>query len=307
MSAMDTWATIIIPTRNSAVWIRSLIEEYAARGVHPTFVLDERSNDKTEEILRESGLPFHKTGAFPFTEAIVSISREIAKTPWVLWMHDDEFPSEGLFARLSGPEPADAVSSVAVQRRWVWFEPGKQPTYGRSRHWHDRTDQPGADHCWRLFRPDRVTYVSIMHTEGFLIEKWSRLQPQCYIAHFEWVIRTRAQREAKLRRYDAYRFGYGTFFRRLYLPEDQEAGVIDYVPCGHDRYDRLLPSYFGARGPNPPNPPLTLHERSQRLFARLNGLRGMGVFRREAKDRLGLQPLRENELADTALPAGVNG
>ncbi len=138
-----------------------------------------------------------------------------------------------------------------------------------------------------------------MHTEGFRIGIWSRFPADCYIAHFEWVVRTRAQRAAKLRRYDAHRFGYGKFFSRHYLPEDQDQGIIDYEPVGTNEYDALVQAYCAARGPDPRDPPLTPRERWQHLRARIAGLRGPRALGREPNDRIGLTPHLANEIPDT--------
>ncbi len=299
---MQSWFSVVIPTRNSAGWIETLIDLYRSNGIRPIVLFDERSNDATGAILERSGLTVHKVAAFPFTEAIVKVAAEIVSTPWVLWMHDDEFPSEGLIRRLVGPPPPEEAQSVAIQRRWVWYQPGDRPSFGRSDHWNDRTNNSGTDHNWRLFRPDRVTYIDIMHTEGYLIDRWCRFGGEAYIAHFEWVVRSRSQRIVKLRHYDAERFGYGSFFYKVYVPEDQAPGIIDYRPVDTDLFDGLVRAYFRARTPDAPLPPLTLWERWQRLRAKLNGLKGLKSLNREPKDRIGLKPRLESEVPDV-LPA----
>jgi len=123
--------------------------------------------------------------------------------------------------------------------------------YGTSVHWQDRTGRHGTDHHWRLFQPAKVDYISEMHTDGFLIDRWARLPANEYLVHFEWVIRTAEQREAKLRRYDEQRPGYGAYFRNLYLPEAQPPGIIDYHPFGCTTFDALAEAYWSVRGAVP--------------------------------------------------------
>jgi hypothetical protein len=209
-----SWFTPVIPTRDSAAWIGPLLAHYQARGVTPVVLLDNRTTDFTRAIVTEAGARVVDIHGFSHTEAIVKVAAGCVETPFALFIHDDEIPSDALFRRLAGPMPPAAAQSVAIPRRWAWYEPGKPLSYGHSTQWHDRTGQPGTDHSWRLFRPRDVTYTATMHSEGFYIKNWSRFSLDEYFVHFEWILRSRAQREAKLRRYDEHRYGYGAFFRK---------------------------------------------------------------------------------------------
>jgi hypothetical protein len=295
---MEPWFTIVIPTRDSAAWIGVLIDHYRARGIAPTLLIDSRTRDETWKIARERGVPVVEMPNFSFTESMVQTTRDIVRTPWALFMHDDEMPSDGLFARLEGPEPPATVQSVAIPRRWAWWEPGKPLCYGRSDHWADRAGQNGSDHHWRLFRPDQVTFVAKMHSDGFLIDRWSRMPPSAYFVHFEWVLRTRGQRAAKLRQYDRHHYGYGAFFANMYLPEDQPPGVIEYIPFETDVFDTLAATYYAARGPDPVLGPLTLEERYARLKNAVKTRLGLLHLNRPPKHRAGLNPRLDAEVAD---------
>ena len=295
---MSNWWTIVVPTRNSAPWLQILIDHYAARGVRPVFLLDERTSDGTEAILQRSKLTVHRFGGFRFTEEIVGMARDVVSTPWALWVHDDEMPSDAFFERLNGPPPPQGAQSVAIQRRWIWYEPGQPITYGRSDGWPDRTGQGGDDHAWRLFQPAQVKFISVMHTEGFQIDRWSRFGPEAYLAHFEWVARSRAQRVAKLRHYDQFRYGYGVFFHRVYVPEEQPPGTIVYSPVHDTDYTALVQAYFAARGPDPAVPPLSLWERWQRLSVRSGSFLRDRLGLKEPVDRLGLSPRMDKEVVE---------
>lgn len=295
---MDPWFTIVIPTRDSGAWIGALLDHYRARGFVPTLLVDSRSTDDTRSIARARGAPVIDMPNFSFTESIVAMTREIVRTPWALFVHDDEVPSDALFARLRGPEPPAAVQSVAIPRRWAWYEPGQPLRYGRSDHWKDRAGTTGADHHWRLFRPDRVEFVAQMHSDGFLIDRWSRVPPSAYIVHFEWVIRGAGQRAAKLRRYDRHRYGFGSFFANMYLPESQPPGVIEYLPFETDAFDGLARVYHAARGPDPKFEPRTVGEVLARLRNDLKTWLGLQSLKQPPKDRQGLTPRPEAEVKD---------
>jgi hypothetical protein len=295
---MQPWFTVLIPTKDSAAWIGTLLSHYQSRGVTPTLLLDDRTKDSTRAIAEKAGAPMIDIHGFTHTEAIVQVAKDCVKTPWALFIHDDEVPSEKMFERLAGPPPPDAVQSVALPRRWAWYEPGKMLTYGSSPQWQDRTGHNGKDHAWRLFRPDQVIYTPAMHSEGFYIDRWSRFPLDTYFVHFEWVLRSHAQRALKLWRYDEYRWGYGAFFEKVYLPETQPPGLIQYTEFETNTYDELARVYFAARGPDPLLPPHTLRAQLARLKLYLTEKMQPTDFTKEPADRKGLNVKLENEVID---------
>jgi hypothetical protein len=297
---MQNWFTVLIPTKDSAAWIGPLLAHYQSRGITPTLLLDDRTRDATRAIAEGMGAPIVDIHGFTHTEAIVCVAKDCVTTPWCLFVHDDEVPSDKLFARLNGPPPPDAATTVAVPRRWAWYVPGQPLMYGRSAQWQDRTEQHGHDHHWRLFRPDQVTYTPVMHWQGFYIDRWSRLPLDTYIVHFEWVLRSAAQRRLKLWRYDEYRWGYGKFFAKLYLPEAEPPGVIEYLPFETHDYDELAKVYYAARGPDPRIPPPSLRTQFRRLKTYIGNKIRPPNFSEEPADRKGLNVKLEREVPDPA-------
>jgi hypothetical protein len=300
---MATWYSIVIPTRDSAGWIGALLEHYAARGIVPTLLLDTRTKDDTKSVALHHGARIVDMPGFAFTEGVVAMTRDIVETPWALFVHDDEMPSDALFARLRTPPPADTpAQSAAISRRWAWYQPGEPLCYGRSEHWRDRIGLNGFDHHWRLFRPRDVTFVSQMHSDGFLIDRWLRLPPDAYLVHFEWVIRSRGQRVAKLRRYDRARYGYGRFFANMYVPEDQPPGAIDYIPFDTSEFDRLARVYYAMRGPETAEEPPRLADHWARIKNDLGTWAGFSHHSRTPKDRVGLTPRLDAEVVEPGWP-----
>ena len=295
---MDAWFTVVIPTRDSAAWIGTLLDHYRARGVTPTLFLDSRTRDETRAIAQRAGAPIVDIAPFAFVESVVRVTRDVVTTPWVLFVNDDEILSDRLFARLRGPEPPAGAQSVAIPRRWAWYEPKRPLSYARTDIWQDRAGCNGADHHWRLFRPYEVTFISQMHSDGFLIDRWSRMPLDAYIVHFEWVLRTKAQRAAKIRRYDRHRHGYGSFFANMYLPEDQPPGAIDFVPFETDAYDLLARTYYESRAQDPADERRRLGERIRPLRNAAARFLGRAALRREPKDRAGPTPRLDAEIVD---------
>lgn len=298
---MQRWYTVVIPTRQSGKWMSALLEHYRARSVAPILLIDARTTDDTRQIAAEYGAQCVEVKDFTFTEAIVPLVKDVVTTPWALFIHDDEIPSDALFERLDGPEPPAEAQSVAIPRRWAWYEPGQPLKFGRSDRWADRALHAGADHAWRLFRPQEVEYVPAMHSEGFYIDKWSRFSSDLYIVHFEWIIRTRAQREEKLRRYDEYRYGYGVFFEPLYLPERQPEGLIDYFLFETHDYDRLAEVYYSLREPDLKIPHHSLRTRVSGMKSRVPDNLGLNDLFKEPSDRRALGVHLEKEIRDTGL------
>jgi hypothetical protein len=249
MAEMQNWFTVVIPARDCAKWLAPLLARYAAWNVKPILLLDARTSDDTRDIAKKHAVRVVEITSFQFAEGLARLTRDIVGTPWVLFVNDDELPSQDLFARLAGPPPSDEAQSVAIPRRWAWYRPGEPLQYGKSQCWPDRAGNNGADHHWSLFRPDRVVFISEMHSDGFAVDTWCRLQPNEFIIHFEWVVRSRAQRAAKIRRYDRYQYGLGSFFANMYLPEDQPEGTIEYASFGTSVYDGLAKAYYAAREP----------------------------------------------------------
>jgi hypothetical protein len=291
-----SWFTPVIPTRDSAAWIGPLLAHYQARGVTPVVLLDNRTTDFTRAIVTEAGARVVDIHSFSHTEATVKVAAGCVETLFALFIHDDEIPSDALFRRLAGPMPPAAAQSVAIPRRWAWYEPGKPLSYGHSTQWHDRTGQPGNDHSWRLFRPRDVTYTATMHSEGFYIKNWSRFSLDEYFVHFEWILRSRAQREAKLRRYDEHRYGYGAFFRKVYLPETQPPGVIEYAPFETAEFDLLAQTYYAARRPDGPLPRISCKTRLAQLKSFTTSKLGLANLNRTPRDRAGLHVRPEMEV-----------
>ena len=304
MTGLDPqpWYTVVIPTRDSAGWIGAVLDHYAARGVVPILLVDTRTKDNTKDVARARRARVVDMPDFSFTEGIVALTRDIVETPWVLFAHDDEIPSDRLFAYLRGAPPPAAAHSVAIRRRWAWYEPGKPLCYGHSEYWRDRGGVNGADHHWRLFRPRAVTFVSAMHSDGFLIDRWVRMPADAYLIHFEWVIRSRGQRVAKLRRYDRARYGYGRFFANMYLPEDQPPGIVDMVPFETHGFDRLAEAYYAMRGPDLRDEPLALADHWARIKNDVGTWLGLSHHSRTPKDRKGLTPQLELEIVDSGWP-----
>ena len=112
----DPWYTVVIPTRDSAGWIGAVLEHYRTRGIVPTLLVDTRTRDDTKAVAQRHDARVIDMPGFVYTEGVVAMTREVVATPWCLFVHDDEMPSDGLLARLGTPPPADTPAQSEIGR-----------------------------------------------------------------------------------------------------------------------------------------------------------------------------------------------
>jgi len=211
--------TIAIPTINSSGWIGAVYRYYKALDVEPIFFVDARSEDTTLSRLRWLGartvtLENNQLNAEPMIRKI----RGHIETSWVLRVDDDECPSAALLEWT-----ARAINNgylahdmAAFPRRWLRFNSWNVIGYASSLSW----DSTGEDRQFRLYRKEKVKYCPDIHTPGFQIERADQAPSNCVLYHFHWILRSKAEREEKMRRYDAQREGAGTDCAKFYLPEN---------------------------------------------------------------------------------------
>ncbi len=86
---------VMIPTRNSERWILSFLKAYRDLDVEPLYIVDGRSDDATEALLRSANarvVTFEPMG--DYVEAgMIEFGSSLAQTDWVLRMDGEEFPS----------------------------------------------------------------------------------------------------------------------------------------------------------------------------------------------------------------------
>jgi hypothetical protein len=115
VETVQPWYTVVIPTRDSAGWIGTVLERYRSRGVIPILLVDTRTKDDTKGVARRHQARVVDMPSFSFTEGVVALTRDIVETPWVLFAHD---------ARPYGatrPTPRWSSSSAITIPRWLSY------------------------------------------------------------------------------------------------------------------------------------------------------------------------------------------
>jgi len=211
--------TTYIPTRNSAEWIGVFLKAYRELGVEPLYVVDVRSTDSTAEILKEQGAkvllfqPDHD-----FAEAgMVEFASFAAGTPWVLRMDDDEFPSRALLRAIPRAIKTTLNDGFLISRQELFRRDGEIYQSRAPGRLVAGIDRPSVQ--LRLYRPDRVKYIEVVHTSGFIWPDFLGVMAASEsFAHFDRLMRSPVARLAKIEAYRA--MGYPAYeLADEYLPE----------------------------------------------------------------------------------------
>jgi hypothetical protein len=204
--------TVVVPTRNSSRWIAHIHAYYQKLGISPLYCVHSKSSDNTEAVLSRLGAIIERLEADAnHLEPMLPMIRDMAGTPWVLRIDDDECPSRSLLNWISHHRKGE----VGFRRLWLRFAPGwlgERLEYVATDAWNWKWSPQGEDRQFRLYRGDLVCYHPSIHTPGFHLRK-PRLAPRhAVLYHFDWILRSRAEREAKVARYGSH--------RHFYLPEE---------------------------------------------------------------------------------------
>ena len=234
------WAQIVIPTINSARWIRAIVNSYRGAHVSPLFMVDNQSTDETFDVIVRAGARALKVDLdCPRVEALIPKIRHHVRPGWVFRVDDDEFPSAGLFKWLQGPQPDEKLDSVAIQRRWIRRSEAGRLQHADCRLWIDGTGEVGGDHQWRVFHTERVNYLSDIHTPGFMPVAWEALSDNAFLVHFDWLIRSEAERRAKMALYDQQHPQSGARHWMYYLHERIPPDDVRWVELETHEFNEL--------------------------------------------------------------------
>ena len=217
---------LVIPSRDGLPHVFVIAREYARLKLTPRYFIDARSAP-----LFRSAAPRLLEHATLLSSSGVSIEEMLpeivaqTRAAWVWRMDDDEAPSTALLAWLAQLTPDDVVRVVAMPRRAVRFEDGV-PVYARS-----IPKLTEHDYQYRAFVRSGVTFDPTLHTAGiaFAPPQVIHAPPDYCLYHFDWIVRTRAQRADKLLRYERLKPGSWDAFDCQYLPEDFAGNLYDYA------------------------------------------------------------------------------
>jgi hypothetical protein len=228
---------IVIPTRNGGGWLAAFARAYARLGVRPLYVLDARTSDDSRDILAQFGCDvIEVTADFDRGEDVLWRGAIQADARWLLRIDDDEMPSRALIDWMAHalPERPEPALYVSCRQAWHGGYSRLEDLYFN----HARPDflmpQP------RLFRPDRVRYVTDLHTPGIDPAGAGWAPPDLFFLHFDWLVRDLPTRWAKLRGYEAQISGGGRDFVAFSIPEVQDVARLRITKLETDEFEPLL-------------------------------------------------------------------
>jgi len=216
---------IIMPVCNAAPWLEAICDAHAALGLTPLYIIDQRSSDASLDILqRRRARIMEATGSQPYAESLLLGILPALKAKWVMRLDDDELPSVKLLEYIRTVLPGLSASMVGMPRHWVmqapegWLRTRAEPGKGIF----------GADYQYRLFQPRLVQPTHEVHSPGYTVENAVDGPIEAALYHFDWVVRSHAERQKKVNRYDAQQPGIGAKCAPFYLPEDHALKLYDF-------------------------------------------------------------------------------
>ena len=249
---------VVVPVRDAEARINWLVDLYSDLGLEPLFIVDQRTRDSSAALLSARGarVQFAQSD-YPRVESLLFHALPTIETEWVLRFDDDEAPSQALVEWVSSHLRQPRGCAVGLARRWVGLDAAKA-LHGSS---CTRVDgQPFPDWQFRLFRPAAVSLTTDIHTPGFVLEQRLFAPESACFFHFDWVVRTYAERRAKMEKYEAQSPGAGRNFAHFYLPEDHEPLFYAGTPVNdskiqdlahrlesHSRKDQTMPEAWRPR------------------------------------------------------------
>lgn len=216
---------IFIVTRDGLSWVPALYKEHRRLRLEPRYFIDDRSSPFYKAIMQRTVLrTMSVTSKANYIEAIIPEVLSYCQGEWIFRVDDDEAFSSDLANWLLSAIPACTKRIIAAPRRAVRFVNGSlvyaQTIPGILEH----------DYQYRGFLRKGIEFDPRVHTPGILFHSSEVLYaPQnCCLYHFDWIIRTRAERLTKLSGYK--KMNSGDIFDRQYLPEDFEDHPYRYTP-----------------------------------------------------------------------------
>lgn len=213
---------LLIPTRDSALWIGEFLSFFRRLGVEPFYVVDSRSRDGTRAVLQGMNADFVEyapSADFPEAGMIEYGSRRSGGR-WILRLDDDEFPTRALL------DWAQATATHSLNQLWFvsrreLFRYNGEIFYSRApaRYSHRENPhylQPQA----RLHHVDRNTYIERIHTTGVEHPTFYSFAPQtAFIAHCRCLLRSSEERLQRLKKYESIEEFSSWKLADEYLPE----------------------------------------------------------------------------------------
>jgi len=211
-------ATLVVPTVNSERWLEPFLEFYRAAELDPVYAIDARTSDGTRELIESHGLrTIEVRGGAERVEALMPAIAAGITTPWCLRIDDDELPTAELIASVGRIAGGEDAAPVAFARAQLHYD-AATAALERS-HFIAYGPDAAFDCQTRLFRPLAVQFTERLHSPGFEVVRRRLAPTEAQILHFDWVLRSKVQRGAKLARYESQSADLASQCRHFTVPD----------------------------------------------------------------------------------------
>lgn len=221
--------SLVVPTRDGAPHSLIIAEEYRRLGIDVRYFVDGRSSPRyVKDVLRtvESATKLPVRWGASYVEGILPKIAAVSRAKRIFRLDDDEFPSHALLNWLRDvAEPTD-VPVIAAPRRAIAVIDSKAVFAANI------PNMTPLDIQFRGFLVGSVKFRKNIHTAGFSFKETDILYApsECYIYHFDWVVRSREQRADKLKFYEKIKPGTFESHKYQYLYEDFDPAHYGFMP-----------------------------------------------------------------------------
>jgi glycosyltransferase involved in cell wall biosynthesis len=226
---------IIVPFYNSEPYMDLVLGYYQAAGYSPICVVDRKSQDRTEEIAKSlSNSIILNESKSPVIEDMIADITGRAKSRWILRIDDDELPTKAL---LRYAEKMTSMNHGDVHG-FIRHQCGIRSD-GLLMHHIDHSPQEHRQ--WRLYRADKVSWKSQIHSPGFHLNGLHTIHApdSAAMIHLDWALHSHAERSRKVDRYNRVSAGAGSHWRHYYLYEDEKNFRSKFVPLQAEEFAHI--------------------------------------------------------------------
>ena len=190
--------SLVVVTRDSERYIEPLFVQAESYADEIVVLVDEDSTDDTYGLCAKYADTIERVKLPGFPEPILPYAYSLCKQPYILRMDDDELLGERFVKN------RDPILRIGADGYWF-------PRYqiiGKERD-HYLSGEPWyPDYQLRLFKNGKVTAATDIHCTPVIKGRTEMLNT--HIFHYKYVLKSREEREAMVRRYDAVRMGAGS-------------------------------------------------------------------------------------------------
>lgn len=226
--------TLVVPTVDSEHFIEHVINFYAGLGVPVLFAVDRRTRDRTRCVIaRKGAVAIEAAGDDPRVEALIADIVTQVGTEWILRLDDDELPTPAMLEFVDQAVEGPTGFAWGFPRAHLRYE----ATCGQLQYSQFPLDD--SDRQFRLFALAGFEPDQQLHSSGFVAKERRAARPDAFLLHFDWVLRSFAERLQKLQAYERQDRARARALSHIKLYESVPESWHMFMPLPDDRYRNM--------------------------------------------------------------------